>query len=147
MLHIHGLLARSGARLPNLELGLAGFPSHTSGHMGVELTRLLVSMPSSTMACRIGCNAMADLTKFLFVLCVLTLAGFQREVTVVMDPFEYFLVAQMISGTIVSQCRHIGHVECNSCIFHVDATTGSLSSNFALTTVGRQGDLGTAYPI
>lgn len=77
MLHIYGLLARSGARLSILELGLAGFPSHTSGHMVVGLTRLLVSMPSSTMACRIGCQVMADLTKFLSVFCVLILMDFE----------------------------------------------------------------------
>lgn len=77
MLHIYGLLARSGPRLPTLELGLAGFPSHTSGHMVVGLTRLLVSMPSSTMACRIGCQVMAGLTKFLSVFCMLTLVGFE----------------------------------------------------------------------
>lgn len=77
MLHIYGLLARSGARLTILDLGLAGFPSHTSGHMGAGLTRLLLSMPSSTMACRIGCKVMADLTKFLSVFCVLIPVGFE----------------------------------------------------------------------
>lgn len=88
MLHIFALLARTGARSATLQLGVVGPASHTTRHMGIGLTRLGLSIPSSTSSCRIECKSLADQNQVLCVSFVCDTRGFQREVTVVMDPFE-----------------------------------------------------------
>lgn len=115
MPHIYGLLVRSSAILATLELGFLGLPTHTYEHMGIVLTRLCLSTASSTMACRIRCKVLTDLTKFSLS-SVCRYWDFRREVTVVMDPFEYFVVAQMITDALLSQCRCDDRIGCNFCI-------------------------------
>lgn len=76
---IYGLLVSSGAKLAIFELGVVDPPSHTCGLMGIALTRLYVSMPSSIMPCGIGCQVLGGPNQVLPVFCVSTPTRFEKR--------------------------------------------------------------------